>query len=244
MESSGLMTCPCHGSVYAIDGRRVSGLAPTALTKYTTSFDGADLVKVNIPNLGYSVTVAGVQPVTPEMQRLQLTFRSFRNVEYEVQVSRLVGRSALARFVCHDRGRAGRSDLHFHTDSGEHEFICRFQLARRILFRGHSGERGLVGCFAAESQSKSAISWIERPVGHQHEMIEDRFLGPAIHGQSFLRTSNRRSIALYLFLPSWSAPSKNPRFPGSVTLFPGSWKCSLRLFAGQNPAIATAPSLM
>jgi Rieske Fe-S protein len=85
MESSGLMTCPCHGSVYAIDGRRVSGLAPTALTKYTTSFDGADLVKVNIPNLGYSVTVAGVQPVTPEMQRLQLTFRSFRNVEYEVQ---------------------------------------------------------------------------------------------------------------------------------------------------------------
>ena len=112
MDPSGFMTCPCHGSVYAVDGRRVSGLAPSALTKYTTTFDGTDIVKVTIPGLGYAVTVAGVQPVTPGSQRLKLTFRSFRNVEYEVQFRETMNAApAPVLFSTTDTGPADQSSI-------------------------------------------------------------------------------------------------------------------------------------
>lgn len=82
---SNQMNCPCHGSVFAIDGKRVSGPAPSALTKYSVDFVGTDVVEVKIPGLAYALTVASVQPTGPGAKRLELTFRSFRNVEYEVQ---------------------------------------------------------------------------------------------------------------------------------------------------------------
>lgn len=83
--STNEMTCFCHGSVYGIDGRRISGPTPSALSKYVTAFDGVDLLKIQIPNLGYSVTAVSVQPVAGGAQRFRLSFRSFRNIDYEVQ---------------------------------------------------------------------------------------------------------------------------------------------------------------
>lgn len=79
------ISCFCHGSVYAMDGRRISGPASSSLTKYTVSFNGSDRLSVQVPGLGYSMTVASVQPSAAGSRRLQLTFRSFRNVEYQVQ---------------------------------------------------------------------------------------------------------------------------------------------------------------
>jgi Rieske Fe-S protein len=79
------MTCFCHGSVYGIDGKRISGPTPSSLTKYSITFDGSDLLKVQVTGLAYSMTVASVEPITPGSRRLKLTFRSFRNVDYEVQ---------------------------------------------------------------------------------------------------------------------------------------------------------------
>jgi hypothetical protein len=38
-----------------------------------------------VTGLAYSMTVASVEPITPGSRRLKLTFRSFRNVDYEVQ---------------------------------------------------------------------------------------------------------------------------------------------------------------
>jgi Rieske Fe-S protein len=83
--SSNEMTCFCHGSVYGIDGKRISGPTPSSLTKYNITFDGSDLLKVQVTGLAYSMTVASVEPVAPASRRLKLTFRSFRNVDYEVQ---------------------------------------------------------------------------------------------------------------------------------------------------------------
>jgi Rieske Fe-S protein len=84
--SSNAMTCPCHGSVYGIDGKRISGPTPSGLTKYAVTFDGSDLLKVQVTGLAYSMTVASVEPVAPGSRRLKLTIpRSFRNVDYEVQ---------------------------------------------------------------------------------------------------------------------------------------------------------------
>jgi len=79
------MTCPCHGSEYAIDGKRLAGPAPSGLTRYTASFDGKDTVQVQIPGLGYSVTGSNIQVVGNETPRFRLDFRAFRKVDYEVR---------------------------------------------------------------------------------------------------------------------------------------------------------------
>lgn len=79
--SSNEMNCFCHGSAYAIDGKRISGPATGALSKYVVSFDGSDVVSVVIPALSYTVAI---QPLAVSGKRWLLTFRSFRNVEYEV----------------------------------------------------------------------------------------------------------------------------------------------------------------
>lgn len=83
--SSSTMTCPCHFSVFAIDGRRLSGLATSSLGRYTTTFDGDNTVEIQIPGLGYSVVASNLQEGTGGKTRLKLEFRSFRNTDYEIQ---------------------------------------------------------------------------------------------------------------------------------------------------------------
>ena len=78
------MTCPCHGSVFGIDGRRISGQASTRLTAYTVKFHGQDALEIQIPNLSYSVVVSKVPGGGTAGSRLRLDFRTQRNVEYEV----------------------------------------------------------------------------------------------------------------------------------------------------------------
>lgn len=82
--STNQMFCPCHGSVFAMDGRRVSGLASGALGRYTVSFDGANMLQVQIPGLGYAVTASNLQDASGVAGKLRLTFRALRNVTYEV----------------------------------------------------------------------------------------------------------------------------------------------------------------
>ena len=82
---SSRMTCPCHGSAFGIDGRRLAGPANSSLAKYTITFDGRDKLEVQIPSLGYSVTGSSVQGTGGGDARFRLDFRAFRNVEYEVQ---------------------------------------------------------------------------------------------------------------------------------------------------------------
>ncbi len=83
--SSNRMNCFCHNSVYAIDGKRVSGPTPGNLSKYTATYDGQDVLEVKVTNLAYSLSAASVQPVQPGANRLELAFRAYRNVDYEVQ---------------------------------------------------------------------------------------------------------------------------------------------------------------
>src|SRR5262245_28840747 len=83
--STNLINCPCHGSIYSIEGRRVSGPAPGSLTKYTVSFDGQNTLQIQIPNLGYSVVGSTVQNPANGSSRFRLDFHALRNVEYEVQ---------------------------------------------------------------------------------------------------------------------------------------------------------------
>ena len=94
--SSNEISCPCHGSVYAIDGKRISGPASSGLTKYAgVLFDGVDTVSIQVPGLNYTVTPARAQGVANS--RVQLDFRSFRKVDYEVQFRETLDPAALAK---------------------------------------------------------------------------------------------------------------------------------------------------
>ena len=82
--ASNRMTCPCHGSVFGIDGRRLVGPALTALSRYTLTFDGQETLAIQIPGLGYSVTGSSVQTIGTGTPRFRLDFRALRNVSYEI----------------------------------------------------------------------------------------------------------------------------------------------------------------
>jgi len=75
--------CPCHGSIYAIDGTILGGEAQSSLRRFDLEFDGDNLLTIQVPFLGYSVTTATVQSATEP--RLLLDFPTKLGVEYEVQ---------------------------------------------------------------------------------------------------------------------------------------------------------------
>jgi len=74
--------CPCHGSEYAIDGSVTAGPAPAPLTRYAVTFDGVDLLCIEIPSLRYALTATTVESGVGPRVRLQFQTRS--NAKYEV----------------------------------------------------------------------------------------------------------------------------------------------------------------
>jgi len=76
--------CPCHSSMYRIDGTVIAGSpARLPLSKFTVSFDGVDLLCIQIPNLGFSVSGSTVQnSVGP---RFRLQFPTKTRLTYEVR---------------------------------------------------------------------------------------------------------------------------------------------------------------
>lgn len=88
-EASGGCVCFCHGSVFAIDGKRLEGPATSALTKYRTSYDGLDQLCIEIPGLGFSVTPSKVNVASGSRVRLQ--FSGKRNLNYEIRFRSTIG---------------------------------------------------------------------------------------------------------------------------------------------------------
>jgi Rieske Fe-S protein len=80
-EANGGIVCPCHGSVYGVDGTVLQEPATENLRQYPISFDGDEALTIEVPGLGYSVAGALVQ----EGNRFRLDFRAFQHVQYEVR---------------------------------------------------------------------------------------------------------------------------------------------------------------
>ena len=81
-EANGGIVCPCHGSVYLIDGTVLPDQPSFEnLRTYPIFFDGDETVTVEVPGLGFSVAGAVVQNGT----RFRLDFRAYEHVEYEVR---------------------------------------------------------------------------------------------------------------------------------------------------------------
>jgi len=82
-----LMGCPCHGSLYDIDGTVISpgeGGSPdqAPLRRFNYSFDGVETLTIEVPGLGY--TVRGTTVETGTGPRFRLIFPTFPEVAYEV----------------------------------------------------------------------------------------------------------------------------------------------------------------
>lgn len=85
--ASEIIQCRCHGSQYAIDGSLLRGPAGFGLRSFKTSFDGTDLLAIELPDLAYTVEVKRVTV----KGRIGLQFLSFANIDYELR-----GHSALS----------------------------------------------------------------------------------------------------------------------------------------------------
>jgi Rieske Fe-S protein len=83
-EFEGKITCPCHGSEYAIDGALISdGPSSGPLDRFNLTYDGDETLTIEVPFLGYSVTAIPIENTSPP--KLLLDFPTKEAVEYEVQ---------------------------------------------------------------------------------------------------------------------------------------------------------------
>ena len=81
--TAGASVCPCHSSRFRIDGTVIPGsLAQRALQSFPVSFDGVDLLCIEIANLGYTVSETLVQ--SGAAARFQLQFPTRTGVKYQV----------------------------------------------------------------------------------------------------------------------------------------------------------------
>ena len=77
------LECPCHRSLYGIDGSVLRGPTTKPLKSFVNHYDGHDLLTVRIPGLTFSVTPRLV-PMAGT-QRLKLDFTAEADVVYELQ---------------------------------------------------------------------------------------------------------------------------------------------------------------
>ncbi|MBI1842584.1 MAG: Rieske 2Fe-2S domain-containing protein [Verrucomicrobia bacterium] len=77
------LECPCHHSLYAIDGTVIRGPASKNLKPYASHYDGKDLLTVQVPGVAFAVTPR--RQTSAGSNRLRLEFMAEADVVYELQ---------------------------------------------------------------------------------------------------------------------------------------------------------------
>ncbi|HEY6170129.1 MAG TPA: Rieske 2Fe-2S domain-containing protein [Verrucomicrobiae bacterium] len=78
------MYCLCHGSQYDVDGSLLAGPAPSSLQRYNLTFDGVDLLCIEVPGLGLKVRKVTALAGTGGSPRLKLDVQTIQNGKYQV----------------------------------------------------------------------------------------------------------------------------------------------------------------
>lgn len=82
-RSANVVHCFCHGAEFGLDGTLLLGPATAPLKRYPIEFDGLDTLTIQVPEFGYTVTVASVQ--TPAGPRVRLEFPTILNAVYQLE---------------------------------------------------------------------------------------------------------------------------------------------------------------
>ena len=81
---SQIISCPCHGSAYAIDGKLVNGPATSDLLRYTRTYrDG--VLEIEIPGLSFGITTQSRLRNTSGAERIAITFSAKQSSYYAVR---------------------------------------------------------------------------------------------------------------------------------------------------------------
>jgi Rieske Fe-S protein len=77
--NSRTMSCPCHGSVFLIDGSVIRGPALQPLRAFQFTIRG-DALEIEMPDVFYEIETRRV----PTANRIEISFLSFEHLSYEV----------------------------------------------------------------------------------------------------------------------------------------------------------------
>jgi len=109
------IVCPCHGSNYQIDGTLIFGAAgpqQPPLNSYNFSYDGANLLKIQVPGLNLKIVDVAVQTSSPTNQRLRLVFPVRQGCVYQIGYSTdLVNWTEPVSFASTPNGTANQTSI-------------------------------------------------------------------------------------------------------------------------------------
>ena len=124
VQQQGFMQCPCHGSRYDIQGQVVRGPAEENLASFGIEFDGADELKITLPNLPLDVKPIQLYRRAGNRLRLKLTFEGKSGRRYQLRFKADVASAfSSVPFAVTPNGLVESSEITVTSDGPRHLYV-------------------------------------------------------------------------------------------------------------------------